>query len=311
MFFVDSRQSSMRFFLVNALLVARSHAYLRSATACTGNQVIATESECQTAALALNVYTYNSGANVGTEWPNGCFFHGTTAYWQPSTQTGTNRPIPTDGFSQFLCRSGFATSLSTCSGGSTGVDVSSIASCMEASSVVGYSWNSYQRTTQCATGTTAMASVAECSNSGNIAFTTFSYNSDVGTEWRQGCFIHGSNVFSQMKRQTGTNVPAPSDGGGAFICRKSDTVGTEWPMGCFVHNTKVYFQPNAQTGAMSPSLGKVPPRRSQTHSQHAPRTHPCTPPQKLNTESVPNPPPAPPPFHRCAQRAMAAARESV
>ena len=177
--------------------------------------------------------------------------------------------------------------------------------------MVGYSWNSYQRTTQCATGPTAMASVAECSNSGNIAFTTFSYSSDVGTEWRQGCFIHTSNVFSQMKRQTGTNVPAPSDGGGAFICRKSDTVGTEWPQGCFVHNAKVYFQPNAQTGSNSPSLGKVPPRRSQTHSHHAPRIHPCTPPQKLNTESVPTTPRAPPPFHRCARRAMAAARESV
>ena len=257
---------SLRSALLALVLVARSHAYLRSATACTGNQVIATESECQTAALALNIYTYNTGANVATEWPNGCFFHGTTAYWQPGTQTGTNRPIPTDGFSPFLCRSGFATSLSTCSGGSTGVDVSSIASCMEASSVVGYSWNSYQRTTQCAAGATAMASVAECSNSGNIGFTTFSYSSDVGTEWRQGCFIHGTNVYSQMKRQTGTLVPSPTDGGAAFVCRKSDTVGTEWPQGCFVHNTKVYFQPTAQTGANSPSLGKVPPRRTHTHS---------------------------------------------
>ena len=290
--------------LLALVLVARSHAYLRSATACTGNQVIATESECQTAALALNVYGYNTGANPGAEWPAGCFFHGTTAYW--STQTGTNRPTPTDGFSPFLCRSGFATS-STCSGSST--IVASIASCMEASSVVGYSWNSYQRTTQCATGPTAMASVAECSNSGNIAFTTCSYNSDVGTEWRQGCFIHNSNVFSQMKRQTGTNVPAPSDGGGAFICRKSDTVGTEWPQGCFVHNAKVYFQPNAQTGANSPSLGNVPPRRRQTHSHPAPHTHPFTPYLKSSTQKTFLPPPAPHPFHRCARRAMAAARD--
>jgi len=274
--------------LLALVLVARSHAYLRSATACTGNQVIASESECQTAALALGVYAYNTGLDPGTNWPQGCFFHGTLAFWQPSTQTGTDWPIPADGFSLFLCRSGFATS-STCSGSST--IVASIASCMEASSVVGYSWNSYQRTTQCATGPTAMASVAECSNSGNIAFTTFSYNSDVGTEWRQGCFIHNSNVFSQMKRQTGTNVPAPSDGGGAFICRKSDTVGTEWPQGCFVHNAKVYFQPNAQTGANSPSLGNVPPRRRQTHSHPAPHTHPFTPHLKSSTQKTFLPPP--------------------
>ena len=278
----------MRCTFLALVLVARSHAYLRSATACTGNQVIATESECQTAALALNVYDYNTGANIDAAWPTGCFFHGTTAYWQPSTQTGTNRPTPTDGFSPYLCRSGFVTS-STCSGSST--DVALIASCMEASSVVGYSWNSYQRTTQCATGPTAMASVAECSNSGNIAFTTFSYNSDVGAEWRQGCFIHGSSVYSQMKRQTGTNVPAPSDGGGAFICRKSDTVGTEWPQGCFVHDSKVYFQPNAQTGTYSPSLGKVPPRRRQTHSHPTPHTHPFTPHLKSSTQKTFLPPP--------------------
>jgi hypothetical protein len=81
---------------------------------------------------------------------------------------------------------------------------------MEASSVVGFSWWNYARTAQCANGPTAMASVAECNN--NIAFTTFSYLVDATTSWRQGCFIHGTQVYAQMRRQTGTEIPIASDG---------------------------------------------------------------------------------------------------
>ena len=228
-------------------LVARSHAYLRSASPCKGSQVIASESECQTAALAIGIYT-TLGTNPDSQWPQGCYFHGTSAYWQPVAQTGTQAPVPTDGGNEYLCRSGYQTSTSC----SAGTSITTFSDCTEASLVVGKWWKWYHLTSQCATGSTAVASSAECSSSDVIGdVTTFFYESNIDSRWKQGCFIHGTKVYSQLQRSTANGNPLPKPTGGAFICRTLISTGDEWPQGCFVHDDRVLFNAHPQTGSSS------------------------------------------------------------
>jgi len=250
-------------------------AYLRSATACTGTQVISSEAECQTAVAAINAAgattaTYTQDAT--SEWPQGCFFHVNGAYWQGVTSTGAPSPpiTPDDGLQPYICRSGFTTTscgdaaacTAACSGSTR---ITTYAACMEASVQQATDntiwWNSWVRNTQCATGHLALVSADECLNNGLItSATTFTNRGGTATNiWTQGCIINGDTIYwaPEVQVTSGGSTPAANDGGNPYICRNENDPGTDWPQGCFVNNNQVWFQPNAQTGGSYPDGGMI------------------------------------------------------
>ena len=83
-----------------------------------------------------------------------------------------------------------------------GASIATVEECMEATLVVGTPWTAYERTdSQCASGSTAIASAGECGNGPINTLTTFTYNNEPGTEWPMSCFVHGSQLYFQGSTQ--------------------------------------------------------------------------------------------------------------
>ena len=246
-------------FVYLLVLLPRAAAYLRSAVACSGTQVIDSIGECATAVAAINAAGGSSATSVAvaaaTSWPQGCFYHVNAAFWQPSTSTGGSTPTPDDSGNAYICRSGFAANYPMCN---PGTEIASFADCMEASEVVAVRWTTYERSaSQCATGSTALVSDGECSSAAGGSWAPQPYASAVMTEWPQGCFINGGSIYSQdeLQQSTGQLTPTASDGGNVYICRKETDPGTDWPQGCFVHNGVTWY--SASAGSNIPDGGMV------------------------------------------------------
>ena len=308
-----SRRAILQVCRIALILVALPSAtgYQRSYTACSGTQVIDSIGECNTAITAINAAGGSSATVVSltsdTTWPQGCFYHNNQAYWQASS-TGGSTPSPDDNGNAHICRSGYAAGQTSCSSGTA---ITSFAACMEASEVVAYTWNTYERTsTQCATGSTALVSDAECSSAAGSTWAPQSYAAAVGTEWPQGCFVHANSIYSQaqLRQSTGQMNPTASDGGNVYLCRSEFDPGYEWPQGCFVHNGKTWYSAvagyNTPDGGMVCSLsadapppggGSAPPSMMPTSAGLPPAITPPSPSPSPISLQWPIPMPAPPP----------------